>query len=204
MYQGMEYKVNIREMQKADIPQAAEVLGKAYATTPPILAVYGDSTAALRFQNIIKGGFKSPKGRCFVAELDDRIVGGMRILKSPDCYAFSFKLIPSVLSATRGLGPLIRLMKMIGAWRRKHDTKQLHWHLQFLGVAPDFQGKGIGSKMMVFYCDIVDRDMIEAYHETATPENVPFYERFGFKVVGEETINGVKNWYMLRPAKSTK
>ncbi len=34
----MEYKVNIREMQKADISQAAEVLGKAFATTPGTLA----------------------------------------------------------------------------------------------------------------------------------------------------------------------
>jgi ribosomal protein S18 acetylase RimI-like enzyme len=86
---------------------------------------------------------------------------------------------------------------------RKHDPKQPHWHLTFLGVAPDFQGKGIGSQMMKFYCDIVDRDMIEAYHETG-PENVHFYERFGFKVVGEETIFGVKNLYMLRPAKSAE
>jgi predicted N-acetyltransferase YhbS len=70
-----------------------------------------------------------------------------------------------------------------------------------MGVAPDFQDEGIGSKMMKFYCDIVDGDMIEAYHEAGP---VRFYERFGFKVVGEETINGVKNYYMLRPAKSDK
>ena len=31
-----------------------------------------------------------------------------------------------------------------------------------------------------------------------------FYERFGFKVVGEETINGVKNWYMVRSTKPEK
>jgi ribosomal protein S18 acetylase RimI-like enzyme len=203
MYQDMEYKVNIREMQKADVPHAAEVLGKAFATTPGTLAIYsGNPTAALRFQNVFEAGFKHPKGRCFVAELDDRIVGGMRIVKSPDCYTFSLKLIPAALSAARGLGPLMRLMKFIDALR-KHDPKQPHWHLTFLGVAPDFQGKGIGSKMMVFYCDIVDRDRMEAYHE-AGPDSVHFYERFGFKVVGEETINGVKNYYVLRPAKSDK
>jgi ribosomal protein S18 acetylase RimI-like enzyme len=71
-------------------------------------------------------------------------------------------------------------------------------------VTPDFQGKGIGSQMMKFYCDIIDRDRMEAYHETDRPENVRFYQRFGFKVVGEEIINGVKNWYMLRPAKLDK
>jgi ribosomal protein S18 acetylase RimI-like enzyme len=199
----MEHKIQIREMQKADVPQASEAVGKAFATTPATLAIYGgNSTAALRFQHLIKAELKSPTGRCFVAELDDRIVGGMRIVKSPDCFSFSLKLIPAALSAARGLGPLMRLMKVMGALS-KRDPKQPHWHLQYLGVAPGFQGKGIGSKMMVFYCDIVDREMIEAYHETGT-ENVHFYERFGFKVVGEDTINGVKNYYMLRPAKSDK
>jgi ribosomal protein S18 acetylase RimI-like enzyme len=197
----MEYKVNIREMQKSDISQAAEVLGKAFATTPGTLAIYnGNPTAALRFQNTFKGGLKLPTGRCFVAELDGRVVGAMRIVKSPDCWAFSLNsliMIPAALSAARGLGPLMRLMKFMDALR-KHDPKQPHWHLFFMGVAPDFQGKGIGSEMMKFYCDIVDSDMIEAYHEAGP---VRFYERFGFKVVGEETINGVKNYYMLRPAK---
>ena len=86
----------------------------------------------------------------------------------------------------------------------EHDPPKPHWHLKGLGVAPDFQGTGIGSQMVKFYCDIVDKDMIEAYHETDKSENLPFYERFGFKVVGEEIVNGSKNWYMLRPAKSDK
>jgi len=200
----MEYKINIREMQKSDISYAAEVLGQAFATTPGTLAIYGDNpTAALRFQIGIEGRLKYLPGHIFVAELDGQVVGAMQITKWPACSRPpSLKMMPSALSATRGLGPLVRLIKLKRTWG-KRDPKQPHWHLTFLGVAPDFQGKGIGSKMMVFYCDIVDRDMIEAYHEMG-PENVHFYERFGFKVVGEETINGVKNLYMLRPAKSAK
>lgn len=200
----MEYKVNIREMQKSEIPQVSEVLGRAYATNPAILAVFGGNpTVALRMKSVFETGFKYLPGCGFVSELDGRIVGGMWIAKSPDCQAFSLKMIPSGLSATKGLGPLMRLMKMMGAWK-KHDPQKPHWHLKEIGIAPDFQGKGIGSKMMKFYCDIIDRDSIEAFHETDRPENVPFYERFGFRVVGEETVNGAKNWYMLRPAKSDK
>jgi hypothetical protein len=37
-----------------------------------------------------------------------------------------------------------------------------------------------------------------AYLETAEPENVRFYDRFGFEVVGAEEVIGVPNWYMLR------
>ncbi|MGZ7188531.1 MAG: GNAT family N-acetyltransferase, partial [Halobacteriota archaeon] len=64
--------------------------------------------------------------------------------------------------------------------------------------------KGIGSQMMELYCDIVDRNKLEGYLETDRPENVPFYERFGFKVVEEEVEIGVKYWLMLRPAKVVK
>jgi len=63
----MEHKIQIREMQKAELPQASEAVGKAFATTPATLAIYdGNSTAALRFQHLIKAEFKSPTGRCFV------------------------------------------------------------------------------------------------------------------------------------------
>ena len=92
---------------------------------------------------------------------------------------------------------------MMGAWK-KHDPNQPHWHLALMGVAPEFQHSGIGSHCMTFYCDLIDKDGIDAYHETDRPENVPFYERFGFKIVGEDMVNGVKNWYMLRPAPSDK
>ena len=30
------------------------------------------------------------------------------------------------------------------------------------------------------------------------PENVRFYERFGFEVIGEEEVLGNSNWFMLR------
>lgn len=197
----MRTKVNIREMKKADVPQVAEVLGRAFATNPVHLAVYRSKPMIARrleitFEAILKYG----PGKCFVSELDGQIVGAMRIVRWPDCQGTSRKEMLSVLRASGGLGPLIRGMKHISAWK-KHDPGQPHWHLGPIGVAPEIQHKGIGSNLMKFYCDLVDKDGIEAYLETDRPENVPFYERFGFKVVEDEIVVGVRNWFMLRPAK---
>jgi ribosomal protein S18 acetylase RimI-like enzyme len=204
VYKGMEYKVNIREMQKADVLQASEAVGKALAMTPGVLAIYGGNpTAALRFQIGIEASFKYLPGTVLVAELDGQVVGAMQITKWPACHRPpSLKMMLSALSGTRGLGQLMRTVRMMRTLGIR-DPNKPHWHLKSLGVAPDFQGKGIGSQMVKFYCDLVDRDGIEAYHETGT-KTVRFYERFGFKVVGEETIIGVKNYYMLRPAKLGK
>lgn len=101
-----------------------------------------------------------------------------------------------------GLGTLKRAMAMRGTWAQK-DPKEPHWHLDPIGVLPEVQGEGVGSKMMEFYCERIDRDGIAAYHETDRDENVPFYEKFGFRVIGEELILDFNNWYMKREAKKS-
>ena len=198
----MEFKVRIREMQKEDLPKALEALGNAFETNPNTVAIFGGkSTPGQRMQKGFEGMFRYLPGKVYVAEVDGQIVGAMRIVEWPACQKQSLRMLPSMLGAVGGIGPLKRAMKMQNIWK-EHDPKKTHWHLNPLGVAPDFQCKGIGSKMMHFYCEIIDKMGIEAYHETDRPSNVPFYEKFGFKVVGEETINGIKNWFLLRPAKT--
>lgn len=197
----MGIKTKLREMTKEDIPQALEALGKAFVTNPNTIATIGSKPASERGMEIAFAGiFKYLPGQVFIAELDGKIVGAMRIVEWPGCQMSLFqslKMLPSMLGAIWGLGQLMRGIKLLNAWK-KHDPKKPHWHLDPLGVTPELQGKGIGSQMMEFYCKIIDRKGMAAYHETDRPENVPFYERFGFKVVAEETINGVKNWYMWR------
>ncbi len=44
----------------------------------------------------------------------------------------------------------------------------------------------------------MDESRFMAYLETDKRENVAFYKRFGFEVVGEHKVLGVQNWFMLR------
>jgi ribosomal protein S18 acetylase RimI-like enzyme len=86
-------------------------------------------------------------------------------------------------------------------WGR-HDPLARHWHLGPIGVLPTHQGSGIGSMLMKRFCKEVDACPAKAYLETDLDKNVRFYEKFGFKVVSETEIFGVKNRYMLRASKS--
>ncbi|MFC2069116.1 GNAT family N-acetyltransferase [Chloroflexota bacterium] len=96
-------------------------------------------------------------------------------------------------------GEMRRGMKMRSTWAKK-DPKESHWHLDPIGVTPDLHGQGIGSQMMEYYCNHVDSLGMAAYHETdSRPENVKFYERFGFQVVGEDKIMDFPIWYLWRP-----
>lgn len=82
-------------------------------------------------------------------------------------------------------------------WAR-HEPLSQHWHLGPIGVLPAYQGIGIGTMLMERFCKEVDACMAEAYLETDVDKNVCFYEKFGFKVVGESEIFDVNNRYMLR------
>ena len=103
------------------------------------------------------------------------------------------------------LGPraLSRSLRWVGTWA-KSDPKERHCHLGPVAVDAHLQGMGIGSALMRVFCAQMDAAGEEAYLETDKPENVRFYERFGFEVVGEEEVIGVPNWYMARPAQGRR
>jgi GNAT superfamily N-acetyltransferase len=74
-----------------------------------------------------------------------------------------------------------------------------HWYLAVLGTDPRHQRRGIGSALLAPILARCDAERVPAYLESSRPANVPFYERHGFRVVGElEIENGPMIWRMLR------
>jgi len=52
--------------------------------------------------------------------------------------------------------------------------------------------------MLTAYCAHMDAYGAFSYLETDRPENVSFYQKFGFVVMAEAEIMGVPNWFMSR------
>ena len=90
-----------------------------------------------------------------------------------------------------------RTMRWLAVWTKRDPVKR-HWHLGPLVVDAPLQGMGLGSRMMQVFCAQMDAAREDAYLETDKPENVRFYERFGFELVGEQEVLGVSNYFMLR------
>ncbi len=193
-------KVDIQPIQPGELSQAIDVLGKAFATQPSSIVIFaGKPDIENRMQTVFGAMLKHMPGQIFVAKHNGQVVGTMRIVEWPDCQLKplqGLRIVPGMLKAG-GLNTMLRGMKMRGTWAKK-DPKQPHWHLDPLGVTPDLQGQGIGGQMMEYYCNHIDKLGMAAYHETDRPENVKFYERFGYRVIGEEIIMGFPNWYMWR------
>jgi ribosomal protein S18 acetylase RimI-like enzyme len=106
------------------------------------------------------------------------------------------RLAPNLLA----LGPrtAVRVGTWISTWA-KRDPDEPHVHLGPLAVEPHLHGQGIGSLIMQEHCRRLDAAHAVGYLETDKAENVRFYERFGFEVIGEQPVIGVSNWFMRRP-----
>ena len=72
-----------------------------------------------------------------------------------------------------------------------------------LGTDPRHQGRGVGSALLEPILARCDADRVPAYLESSKRSNVPFYERHGFRVLGELAIaGGPVIWRMQREARA--
>lgn len=89
-------------------------------------------------------------------------------------------------------------LRILGEMTKSHPTEP-HWYLALLGVDPAHQGAGLGGQLLRAKLALCDNDQVAAYLETQKPDNLPFYERFGFRVIKEITVKGCPTvWLMWR------
>ncbi|HEY0117657.1 MAG TPA: GNAT family N-acetyltransferase [Cellulomonas sp.] len=78
------------------------------------------------------------------------------------------------------------------------------WYFQALGIRPDLQGTGRGTTLLRSALALVDAAGASSYLETNAPENVAYYERFGYASLREPVAlapDGPWIHAMLRPAR---
>lgn len=75
-----------------------------------------------------------------------------------------------------------------------------HWYLLLLGVPEHQRRRGIGFALLEAWLEAVDREGAPAYLETDRPENLSFYRRADFEVVGRQELLGTPIWRMARRA----
>ncbi|MHA4836916.1 GNAT family N-acetyltransferase [Sphingopyxis sp. MSC1_008] len=82
-----------------------------------------------------------------------------------------------------------------------HRPKGRFWYLHYVGVRPEHQGKGYGGRIIRAQTVVADAEGLPCWLETATPENVPLYERLGFVAQVEWDVPGGPHfWGMMRPS----
>ncbi|RWM96327.1 MAG: N-acetyltransferase [Mesorhizobium sp.] len=88
----------------------------------------------------------------------------------------------------------------------KYEPSVPHFYLGVLGVHPSIQGKGAGLALIEAYCDLSERDPVSAgtFLETAERKNLGFYQRCGFRLLGQGELEFKKPLWCLYRSKNVR
>ncbi len=109
------------------------------------------------------------------------------------------------IAALTGLPRLPRMIAMRKAMETNHPKDRPHAYLWFLGVRPEAQGHGVGSRLLAAGLREVDAQGRHAFLESSNPANVSLYQRHGFELVKtyRARADGPPFFAMWREARST-
>jgi ribosomal protein S18 acetylase RimI-like enzyme len=100
---------------------------------------------------------------------------------------------------TLGLGGLGRFMKALSATEPFHkQVEGPHWYLLAVGTRAARQGQGLGSRLVELGTARADQAGVPCYLETATDQNIAFYRKRGFEIVGQAKCLGYVLTGMVR------
>jgi GNAT superfamily N-acetyltransferase len=92
-----------------------------------------------------------------------------------------------------------RLLRALVTLESKHP-RDPHYYLAFVGVEPEWQGRGLGAGVLAPVLQRCDSERVPAFLEASTPRSRALYEHHGFTVT-EEFVLGVgapPQWRMWR------
>src|SRR5690606_29323409 len=85
---------------------------------------------------------------------------------------------------------------------KKLQPKETMYYLWFIGVAPEQQGRGAGSKVLDDIIQDSNQSGRPVYLETSTLKSLPWYKKAGFKIYNELDLS-YKLFFLRRPLDKT-
>jgi len=200
--------VRIEKLRSDGIDQAAELLARSFETTPDYTHMFPDPYTR---RDALRGFMRAPvrdsqaEGNCWVAT-DGTAMLGVAAWQAPGRYPWSMgrnlRALPALLSVLRHSPGSIRDLIEFGSTIDTHFPDTPLWYLQVIGVSPEAQGLGVGTRLLEPALGLADREQVPCYLETSNPEAVPFYLRAGFQI-GRQGVElmpgGPTYWLMTRP-----
>lgn len=81
------------------------------------------------------------------------------------------------------------------------------YYIGYIGTLPNFRGKGLATKLMNVAIEAANNDKKDIFFENYERNNVKFYERFGFKLIGDDFYKfdyGLQMGIMIRKYEDNK
>lgn len=196
--------IEVRPALKSDIGALGQTLARAFYDDPVSVWALPDEAsrtkrlaqsfaAVTRFHHLPGGGVE--------VACDGPTVEAATLWDPPSRWKQSawseLLMMPSLIwSAGARVFHIRELSELLEA----NHPEEPHWYLATIGSDPRVRGKGFGQAIMQSRLDRCDAEYCPAYLESSKLENVPYYERFGFRVIGEISLpkGGPTLWRMWR------
>ena len=149
-------------------------------------------------------------GHMLLAATREGALAGVAIVKLPHPKPLKrwYAQLPSIVAR------LPRVVPMIGQVRWRQTVKvglkmktpaglpEPHYRLEMLGVAPGFQGRGIGGRLLEqIHAQVkADAEAKGIFLYTGDAPNVQFYTRRGYETVEVRQAGELTIWFMFRPS----
>ena len=176
----------VRTARSGEIPRLAAALGRAFYDDPPTRWVLPDDS--LR-EELMRRSLELYLRRLWFRQGETYTtdsIAGVAIWELPDQWQVGvptqLRLLPSMAVIFRRR--LARVLGTIAALESNHPAEP-HYYLPFIGVEPEWQGRGLGAALLAPVLARCDRDGAPAYLEASTARNRALYERNGFRVTEE-------------------
>lgn len=200
-------KPEIRLLIRKDIAAATEVLARSLLVEPGYIAIIPDAHKRLRMLSAMFTGMIQHSVRAdaaWGAFHDGSLIGVAQWLPPgflPMPRLDSLRMIPSLVRMLTISFESTRHLRAEDRASERYFPAEPVWYLQGLGVAPQAQGLGIGSKLILPVLDAADAQCESCFLETGTERNVRFYERSGFTILepaAQLVPVGPTHWTMIR------
>jgi len=183
-------------LKESEIEPAADTLARAFHDYPAFVYVFPDAAERrkefpLLLQSFVHYGVLH--GEVYATS---RNLEGVAVWMPPD-YPGGFSIVPEV--SKDALERMMYFGSEVYTVRQRH-VPAAHWFLEFIGVLPEFQGKGCASILLKPMLARIEQERLPCYLDTEVEENVAIYQHHGFKVVEDKEIPGteIRSWGMLR------
>lgn len=197
-------QIDARPARRPDVPALARVLARAFFDDPVFAWLSPDPS---RRGAALPGFFAATARHHFLAGPGAEVatagagIGAVALWDPPGCGPQSARakvaMLPSAVRAFRGRLGVARALTE--AMKAAHPEEP-HWYLAMIGSDPQVRGGGFGNALMRSRLDRCDAECAPAYLESSNPDNIGYYQRFGFELTGEIPMpgGGPSLWPMWR------
>jgi ribosomal protein S18 acetylase RimI-like enzyme len=187
--QAAQEAESVRKARVDEVDRLASVLAEAFTDDPPTSWVMNYDP---RRGELLERSFALYLRKIWL-EQDEcyttQSVAGAAVWDRPGQWKVGvldqLRLLPAMARINGRLLP--RVLRAIAALESNHPTEP-HYYLPFVGVSPEWQGRGLGSALLRPILDRCDAENVAAYLEASSPRNVALYERHGFEVTEEFSV----------------